>query len=90
MLQKHFYWHSYPLLVYKQCSDTKKYHMKIFKTGNHILSVQRDPQRPQPEFLIGDESDLPYQSESEDYLDHRDFYLVKGNTIHPRRRRNDK
>jgi hypothetical protein len=54
------------------------------------LPPQRDPQRPQPEFLLGDESDLPYQSESGDYLDHRDFDLVKGNTIHPRRRRNDK
>jgi hypothetical protein len=54
------------------------------------LPTQQNPQGPQPGFLLGDESDLPYQSESGDYLDQNDFYLVRGNTIHPRCRRSDK
>ena len=54
------------------------------------LPLQQNPPRPQPEFLLGDESDLPYESEAGDYLDRNDFYLVRGNTIHPRFRRNDK
>jgi hypothetical protein len=40
-----------------------------------------DPPRPRPEFLLGDESDLPYKSDARDYLDLGDFYYVKGNTV---------
>jgi hypothetical protein len=51
---------------------------------------ERDPNEPQNSFLLGNESFLPYQSESEDYLSSGDFYIVKGNTVHPRRRKKDK
>jgi hypothetical protein len=40
-----------------------------------------DPPRPRPEFLLGDESDLTYESDARDYLDRGDFYYVKSKEI---------
>ena len=43
-----------------------------------------DPPRLRREFLLGDETDVPYESDARDYIDRDSFYYVKD---HPKRYR---